>query len=170
MTDVDVYALDLSLNMLKEERRADICVCGDMENLPFKDESFDRAFFLTSLHHVKNTERALREARRVIRSKGSVVLSEPTSLRLLLLGKEIESAGEGEFCFSVFYLLNAIREAGLQVVFRHHRGFFQRFLPTKSIVRLYRIANRLDNILNRIPLFSRVGVLGSSVTIVALKS
>src|SRR5713101_241215 len=42
---VDVYALDLSLYALNEERQEVICICGDMANLPFKDESFDRAFF-----------------------------------------------------------------------------------------------------------------------------
>ena len=65
-----VFALDLSLSMLKERHQDDICTVGDMENLPFKDNSLDRAFFFASLHHVKSTERAVSEAKRVVRRGG----------------------------------------------------------------------------------------------------
>ena len=166
---INTHALDLSLSMLKERKRGDVCACGDMENLPFKDGNFDRVFFFASLHHVNNTQRALAEAKRVVRVGGHIVLIEPTSLRLLLLGRKIEAVDGVEFCFSVFHLLRTLRLADMKIVYTYHRGFCQRFLPAKSILKLSRVADRLDDVLNKIPVLRTVGILGNSITIVAQK-
>jgi ubiquinone/menaquinone biosynthesis C-methylase UbiE len=166
---MNTYALDLSLSMLKERRESDVCACGDMENLPFKDGSFDRVFFFASLHHVENIKRALAEAKRVVRVGGHIVLSEPTSLRLLLRGKTIEAVDGVEFCFSVSHLLRTLRLAELKIVYSYHRGVFERILPPISFLDLNRIADRLDDLLNRIPFLRKAGLIGKTITVVAQK-
>lgn len=47
---------------------------GDMEELPIDDESVDLAFFSQSLHHAVHPERAIREAARILRPGGRIVI------------------------------------------------------------------------------------------------
>lgn len=164
------YACDLSLSMLKQRNQRDVGVCADMEHLPFKDDSFERVFFFASLHHVNNTGDVLKEAVRILRPSGYLVLHEPTSLRLLLLGRGIEPVDDQEFCFSLLYLFRALRSAGLEIVYRRHQGVFLRLLPAQSKVEVHRIADRLDDILNKVPILRWLGVLGHQVAIVAQKT
>jgi ubiquinone/menaquinone biosynthesis C-methylase UbiE len=50
--------------------------CVDAEQLPFEDESFDLVTLLWVLHHAERPERILREAARVLRHGGQLVLTE----------------------------------------------------------------------------------------------
>lgn len=45
--------------------------CGDAENLPFPDASFDLVYSWGVLHHSPNTQRAIEEVRRVLRPGGT---------------------------------------------------------------------------------------------------
>jgi ubiquinone/menaquinone biosynthesis C-methylase UbiE/DNA-binding HxlR family transcriptional regulator len=47
---------------------------GEMEELPIEDASVDLAFFSQSLHHATHPERALREAARIVRGGGRIVI------------------------------------------------------------------------------------------------
>lgn len=47
---------------------------GDMESLPLEDGSVDVAFFSQSLHHAQHPERAVKEAHRILRPGGRVVI------------------------------------------------------------------------------------------------
>ena len=52
---------------------------GTAETLPFQDEAFDAAIIVNALHHVPvdDMDRALAQARRVIRTAGVIVVIEP---------------------------------------------------------------------------------------------
>ncbi|MGR1083794.1 class I SAM-dependent methyltransferase [Olegusella massiliensis] len=52
---------------------------GDAENLPFGDESFDAVLCSNSFHHYPNPGAFLREAYRVLRSGGKLILRDYTS-------------------------------------------------------------------------------------------
>lgn len=47
---------------------------GDMEELPIDDASVDFVFFSQSLHHAAHPERAIREAARILRPGGRIVI------------------------------------------------------------------------------------------------
>ena len=47
---------------------------GDMEDVPIDDASVDLVFFSQSLHHAAHPERALREAWRILRPQGRLVI------------------------------------------------------------------------------------------------
>ncbi len=47
---------------------------GDLESLPLDGASVDVAFFSQSLHHAQHPERAVREAHRILRNGGRVVI------------------------------------------------------------------------------------------------
>ena len=50
------------------------CVTGSFEAIPVRDDVFDIVVFNASLHYAEDLSRALREARRVTRAGGSVVV------------------------------------------------------------------------------------------------
>ena len=49
------------------------------ENLPFEDSLFDAVFLYTSLHHIENKPRAIREILRVMRKDGYLIIIELTN-------------------------------------------------------------------------------------------
>lgn len=169
VVSLKVHAIDISFSTLRERPKDDVCVCGDMEKLPFKDGSFDRALFFASIHHVRNTPGALEEANRVIRPGGYIVLQEPISLRLLLLRREIEPVDDVEFCFSLRYLLKVLNQAGLQVVYCVCQGLFQRVVLGRPSLGMLRFGHRLDELLSAVPVLRSIGSFGNKVTIVAQK-
>lgn len=72
----EVVGIDLSLPMLQHSPRATARVQADAEQLPFPDQSFDSVAFNLCLCTIPDPERALREALRVIRPGGPIVLLE----------------------------------------------------------------------------------------------
>jgi len=73
----NVIGIDLSQSML-EQARAKFSklplICGDVTSIPFKSETFDGAFAIQVLHHVKEKELFLREAYRILRKQASVAV------------------------------------------------------------------------------------------------
>lgn len=74
-------AVDISMDMLRLGARRlgspQGLAVGDMEHLPFADDSFRKACCLNAFHHVPNAVDALREIRRVMAPDGVVFFSEP---------------------------------------------------------------------------------------------
>lgn len=75
------YGLDLSLKMLifgrRKVRKFPLYpVCGDAENLPFKDESFGAVTIAFGLRNIPNRDRAIREFFRVLKPGGKLVILE----------------------------------------------------------------------------------------------
>jgi ubiquinone/menaquinone biosynthesis C-methylase UbiE len=164
----NIYALDISDSVLSERNPKDICTVGDMESLPYEDNTFDRAMFFAALHHVKDTDKALSEARRVVKPGGYIVLYEPISLRMLFKNKGIEPTPDGvEFCFSIKYLLDHLKKNNLKITYMRYEGNFKRFF---SNIHFLRLAARFEELYNMIPLIrSIMGFTGNEAIIVAKK-
>ena len=77
-------AVDISLDMLKVGRSRSTgeqipAVVGDLQRLPFRDRTFQRAICLNALHHVPDIPVAIREVGRVLTDDGVALFSEPGS-------------------------------------------------------------------------------------------
>jgi SAM-dependent methyltransferase len=71
----DVVVVDASPEMLARAAAKGLTtVLADAQALPFADGTFDAAMLVSMLHHVDDPERAIREAQRVVRPGGVVVL------------------------------------------------------------------------------------------------
>jgi len=75
-------AVDISLEMLRAGRaRPDgqriRAVAGDMEALPFRSGTFNKAVCLSALHHVPDMRAAIHEIGRVLTNDGVALFSEP---------------------------------------------------------------------------------------------
>jgi ubiquinone/menaquinone biosynthesis C-methylase UbiE len=69
--DIDDYCIE---TLSKEH--GEIFQKGDVGSLEFKDESFDRIVMFDVLHHVKGSERAIKEAYRVLKPSGYAIIWE----------------------------------------------------------------------------------------------
>jgi ubiquinone/menaquinone biosynthesis C-methylase UbiE len=70
-----VLGLDVSPEMARVSKKRMQSIVADAESLPFRNESFDAAFFNASLFLIPNAKRALEEALRVVRDGGVVLAS-----------------------------------------------------------------------------------------------
>lgn len=83
-----VIGIDFSLKTLKACKRrypSALLVCGDIEYLPFKDESVDSFFSFHSLYYLPfdAQENLFRELYRVLKKNGNLLLIEPNGECLL---------------------------------------------------------------------------------------
>lgn len=70
----EVVATDLSPRMVELTRKRGLCArVADVQELPFDDGEFDCAVANWMLYHVPDVERALRELRRVLEPRGTLV-------------------------------------------------------------------------------------------------
>ncbi len=76
--DVKIHGLDSSsdmINYINDERI--LARVGDLKNMPFMDNSFDRVIFRNVLHHcVGYTSSAIDEAMRVLKPGGKIIICE----------------------------------------------------------------------------------------------
>ena len=70
------FGIDPSENMLKLARQRNLNAdYGTAENLPYPDNGFDFAVFITSICFIDNPSKALQEAYRVIRQNGDLIIA-----------------------------------------------------------------------------------------------
>ncbi len=119
-----ITATDLSPHMLERARgKADnvsFHVCP-IDNLPFPDASFDFILCTLVLGHVRHLSSAIDELARVLRSGGSIAISDFHSFGQLLGWQRTFTAGSRDYAvrytmhlYADFF--NAFRSAGLEIV------------------------------------------------------
>jgi len=162
---VTVVGLDISTSMIEQRSEDPMLVdnvVGDMEALPFEDDSFDAALFVGALHHVPDPLPALREAFRVVRPGGRLFAAEPCSLRVGKVGVAPVPGHDHEFRFSLTFLTGRMSEAGFTVddiagkrtVLRFARPVLRR--PSLAA---FRRADRIDRVLGAVPGYKRLAEL-----------
>lgn len=161
--DVEVVGLDISESMV-EQRALDPKltenVVGDMEALPFADESFDAALFAACLHHVPDPVPSLREAWRVLRPGGRVFAFEPSSIRARKAGTLPIEGADHEFRMSGSGLARRMAEAGFEVeevLGRRISVRLVRRLTRSPSLRLLHAADAVDRVLRLVPRAEQLG-------------
>lgn len=164
-SSISVVGVDISETMIRQRIEDPLLtenVVGDMEALPFADETFDAAMFVAALHHVPDPLPALREALRVLRPGGQLFAFEPCSLRAGRRGPRPVEGKPHEFAISSSWLLRQIRAAGFEV-----EGFQGRSLVIRALapfvrspsLRLYLAADRVDRVVGLFPFVARLGTI-----------
>lgn len=120
-----VTALDYSKDRLQQSidkiRRLDInlkinYIVADMRKTELPDKSFDKALFFDSLHHVEDTENAIKEVYRILKPGGILVLHEPNKRNPFRKGNEIIHMGtETEVSFRIEDLKELLIKNGFEI-------------------------------------------------------
>ncbi len=103
------FGIDPSEKMLNYAKYRKLTVKkGVAENLPYNDKSFDFAAFITSICFIDNPEKAIKEAHRVIKDDGEIIIAfidKESSL-----GKSLESEKENSkfYRHAKFYSVNEL--------------------------------------------------------------
>jgi SAM-dependent methyltransferase len=121
-----VRALDLSTDLLARARarvasRPNVALqCGNAEQMPYPDATFDAVYGSSVLHHL-DLERALAEVFRVLRPGGRIVFTEPNLLNpqcVVMFNvsatKRFFGVSRDEMAFTRFRAVRAMRAAGFQ--------------------------------------------------------
>lgn len=147
----NIVGIDISKRMLAQARMK----CGDgrlliadAENMPFKDNSFDMVFTISTLHHT-DYKKSIREFSRVCKPGGKIGITEPNPLnpQQFLGAMKNYSIEKGTFRM---FLTNMEREFSSNNVSTVAKGFTI-FIPT-LIKKPTKIMIKLEKMLERAPI------------------
>ncbi len=119
----EVVGVDRETTMLDEARnRPDLLsnitfIDGDATNLPIDSDTFDVAMFSLVLHHVEDAEVAIREAARVTKGDGRILIID---MQEHLRNEYNHTMGHIHLGFSEESIQLLAQGAGLRVVTYHH--------------------------------------------------
>jgi ubiquinone/menaquinone biosynthesis C-methylase UbiE len=112
----EVTALDISpemLEILKRKNKSVKIVEGDLENMPFEDETFDMVFSSLALVHLKKIEPFLDECYRVLKNDGLLVLVNVHYRKPMILKDDI-----GKYTIACYnHFPRHVREAAEELAF-----------------------------------------------------
>jgi len=70
-----LIGIDISLEMLKSGKSRELFIQGDMENLPFKNNSFDAVLSFSSFMNLSDLKKGLIETKRVLNKDGLFIVT-----------------------------------------------------------------------------------------------
>ena len=158
MIGVDISMLNLTAaNRLKRKYGFKTELLGaDIDNLCFKDNSFDVVLIHNTLHHFPDFEPPLRSFRRILKEGGMLIVEDGNLLYYPLLLRAFRRklkkqlwGSANEWPYTRFRLLRALRKTGFKIV----RLGNVRFLPLRFLGdRL-----ELDDFISKIPIINMFG-------------
>jgi len=154
------------------ERENITWVVSPSESLPFADNIFDVICFRGALHHMADEISSLKEAYRVLRSGGLLMLSEPNDDSILLrvprkiANRRMARFGGDHKAFRSKKWLRTMREMGFSVRYTKYFSFLSQpfcgmsdLLPLMRILPFSRTIARFlvgfDEICSRVPIIRR---------------
>jgi len=87
--NLEITAVDIVLPDITNAKKNNF-VRSCIENLPFKDESLDYIFCFSVLQYIKDNEEAIKEFCRVLKWKGRLLITLPTSKSVFRLIRDME--------------------------------------------------------------------------------
>ena len=92
--EAEFIGLDLSPEMIKQANNKSIknakFIEGRSDEIPFEDNTFNIVTCSQSFHHYPNTDKAMQEARRVLRTGGLYILSDTGVGPFKMLGVKVD--------------------------------------------------------------------------------
>ena len=161
--DRDIYGIDVSTRMLDHNKGK--CWVASATDIPFDNDFFDSVVCRSVLHHIPETEKALREIKRVLKPGGKFVCWETNKSWLATLVRRHTQHGDhfSEFHSSFSDLPSLIRHYFFNLVVKY-QGFvgyplygfpdicdFSGHIPS-----FYKPCMFLDECFSRMPLINKL--------------
>ncbi|MBS0248046.1 MAG: class I SAM-dependent methyltransferase [Proteobacteria bacterium] len=154
----DAIGLDLSPRLVRSARETypDIDFReGDLEHLPFADDSFDGVVLAGVLHHLPDWTACITEIKRILKPGGRFVAFDPNRMNpAMYLYRDPSSplyssigVTRNERLLLADDLLNAFRRAGFHVNCEYHSGLKYRYIAAAKLRWLLPLYNLVDSVL-----------------------
>ena len=117
--------------------RADISTGINCENLPFKDSSFDLVIFAGVIQYVKNPNRAMSEAIRVIKPRGKLIIS---TININSIVKKLTGWKEELRAWSPEEFENFVKSFNLKIIKKELIDF--KLIPKKRRMIIYLVCEK----------------------------
>src|SRR3989344_2252340 len=75
--DISEHDLDILNRRAKEMNLESDILKADAQKMPFKNESFDKAYSICTFEHIRDDEKVFKEAYRVLKPNGTLIISIP---------------------------------------------------------------------------------------------
>jgi len=157
--------LDTNLDKIKSVKNntSNCCfVCADVQNLPFKDETFDLVTATEVIEHLPDHNRFLNEVYRVLKPNGFLIISTPNQLQISsLMMKIVEFITNKKFLdapdhiskVTPIKLKKELERAGFEVESLDYGAFnpyifppyFLIFHEVKSLNTIYKVLDKMTN-------------------------
>ena len=139
-TGIDLSPKMIEVASAKKTENA-VFVCGDCENLPFEDNSFDAITCSMSFHHYPHPVDFFRSCERVLRPGGRLIIRDMTAgpLKLKLINAVeiplVHLLGKGDVaCYGRKDFERFCQESGLKLeLFEQRKGFRLHSVMRKSV-------------------------------------
>jgi len=145
--NIKCYGIDISKDAISLNKDKNISLLqADMENLPYKNNSFSAIFSLGTVEHSPNTEKILKEVYRVLKPGGRVLITVPNKISFFHITKNIKMLfGKWDLGYEKSFSPRHFRKL------LENAGFIQ-ISETKVIPhpKVNNIFNMFDNLLNKI--------------------
>jgi len=159
--DANVISIDISHTLVKKAIMKDgvtKAVVGDVEGMPFPDESFDAVIGVSILHHL-DIVRALKEIKRVVKKGGTIIFSEPNlanphnflQFKIRWLGKRLNVLPT-EMAFYRRKLRSTLEKSGFRDVIVQPFDFLHPVTPDFAI----RAVDRTGRFLEGVPVVKEI--------------
>jgi len=140
--EINYIGLDINLQALKKAKRKKIdLILASCDFLPFRSESFDACSMIEVIEHLYFPGRAIREAHRILKPNGKLILATPNLVNFIdrvkmLLGKDITWLfGHQHIRFFTWKSLNdLLRRHGFEL--EERETWFLPF-PMRSVTKKY---------------------------------
>ncbi len=127
----EVIGVDFSPAMIKRAKNKHKTdrknfICADAHCLPFENKTFDRVICFSSFPHFSDKDKAIKEAARVLKSKGMLIISHLCSSRkIAAIHKCAGAAVAKDFLPLKNDFLLAIKHTDMQLLeFKDERGLY----------------------------------------------
>lgn len=152
--NIEYIGLDLSKNKLIKLRKLkkSIFICGDAENLPFNQNSFDLIIAQEIIEHVPSPTNLLNDITRVLKKKGKVIIATPSDINitrsLRYIVKKPKYSLQHLTYFSEESLLNLVNFSNLKIIKKIRYGFtFPLSNRLLSLIPIFKIKKEFHKIL-----------------------
>lgn len=145
LASTDIYGIDIAGSAIQTAHNRfnrSYLVVGDAENLPFVNNCFSLVIVSAVTEHVKNPFKAIREAARVLKTDGMLVLDTPNNMNL---ERTVGTHGH-LWQFSIEQIEEMLKHAGLRIVRLEATGRFIFYIVFNHASKLFPIPGVYRNL------------------------